>query len=122
MATCPKCRDRMTQGFLFSPDTGGGIRWLDGEPSWKTLFGFGRKATDLAAQRCIACGFVEFYADPSAKPVDTMVSLVDENEQLRKLVSRLNDRLATLEAIVVDPGTSTSVEIERLRQHPAGED
>jgi hypothetical protein len=109
----------MTQGSLFSPDTGGRVKWIDGEPSWKTLFGFGGKSTDLTARRCSECGFVEFYADPTAKPVNTMASLVDENEQLRKLVSRLNDRLATVEAIVVDPGTSTSAEIERLRQQPA---
>lgn len=118
MASCPKCRARMTQGFVFSPDTGGRIKWIDGEPSWKILFGLGRKSSDLTAKRCTTCGFIEFYADPSAKPVDTMASLGDENEQLRKLVSRLNDRVANVEAIVVDPGTSTSAEIERLRQRP----
>lgn len=118
MAACPKCRERMTQGFLYAPDTGARIKWVDGEPNWKTLLGFGRKATELAAQRCVACGFVEFFADASAKPVDTVASLVDENEQLRSLVSRLNDRLATLEAIVVDPAERTALEIERLRLLP----
>jgi hypothetical protein len=109
----------MTQGSLFSPDTGGRVKWINGELSWKMLFGFGGKPTDLTAKRCSDCGFVEFYADPKAKPIDTMAGLVDENEQLRKLVSKLNDRLATVEAIVVDPGTSTSAEIDRLRQRPA---
>lgn len=122
MASCPKCRNRMTQGFLYSPDTGGRVKWVDGEPTWKTLIGLGGKATDLTAQRCVACGFVEFYADPSGKPVDTMASLVDENEQLRKLVTRLNDRLATVEAILVDPGTTTSAKIERLRSTSDGEE
>ena len=115
MATCPKCRERMTQGFLFAPDSGARIKWVDGEPSWKMMLGLGRKATDLTAQRCGSCGFVEFFADTSVKPVDTMASLVDENEQLRGLVAKLNDRLATLEAIVVDPGERTALEIERLR-------
>ena len=105
----------MTQGFLFAPDSGAQVKWIDGEPSWKTFLGFGRRATDLMAQRCSACGFVEFYADSSVKPVDTMASLVEENEQLRKLLSKLNDRLATLEAIVVDPADRTALEIERLR-------
>jgi hypothetical protein len=50
-----------------------------------------------------------------------MATLVDENEQLHKLVARLNNRLATLEAIIVDPGTSVSVEIERLRSTSDGE-
>lgn len=118
MATCPKCRQRMTPGFLFAPDSGARIKWVDGEPSWKVLLGLGRKATDLAAQRCTVCGFVEFFADASAKPVDTVASLVEENEQLRSLVAKLNDRLATLEAIVVDPGERTSLEIERLRLLP----
>lgn len=122
MATCPKCRERMTPGFLYAADTGSRIKWVDGEPSWKTLFGLGGKASDLAAQRCRSCGFVEFHADTSAKPVDTMASLVDENEQLRRLVSRLNERLATLEAIVVDPGTRTAEEIERLRALPRPDD
>lgn len=121
MAACPKCRERMTQGFLFAPDSGARIKWVDGEPSWKVLLGFGRKATDLAAQRCTACGFVEFFADTSSKPVDTVASLVDENEQLRGLVSKLNERLATLEAIVVDPAERTAQEIERLRLLPGGE-
>jgi hypothetical protein len=111
----------MTQGFLISPDTGGRTKWMDGEPSWKTLLGLGGKSTDLMAQRCVACGFVEFYADPSSKPVETMATLVDENEQLHKLVARLNNRLATLEAIIVDPGTSVSAEIERLRSTLDGE-
>ena len=118
MATCPKCRGRMTQGFLYGPDTGTRIKWLDGEPTWKALFGVGGRASELSAQRCVACGFVEFFADTSSKPVDTVASLVDENEQLRHIVSKLNSRLATLEKIVVDPSERTAREIERLRMPP----
>jgi hypothetical protein len=111
----------MTQGFLYGPDTGTRMKWMDGEPTWKALFGIGRKASDLTAQRCVACGFVEFYADTASKPVDTVASLVAENEQLRLLVSKLNNRLATLEEIVVDPAERTAREIERLRISPGTE-
>ena len=122
MANCPKCRERMTPGFLYAADSGSRLKWVDGELNWKILLGLGGKSSDLTARRCTDCGFVEFYADPSNKPVDTMASLVDENEQLRKLVSKLHDRLATLETIVVDPATRTAEEIERLRLPPSRDD
>lgn len=117
MADCPRCRGRMTQGFLYAPDTGTRIRWVDGEPGvWKALLsGFTGAASELTSRRCSTCGFVELFADTRNKPVNTMATLESENEQLRRLVTKLNDRLATLEAIVVDPADRTAREIEALR-------
>lgn len=30
MVDCPKCRQPMTPGFLYLPDAGGGVMWMDG--------------------------------------------------------------------------------------------
>lgn len=126
MADCPKCRGRMTPGFAFLPDYGVRVKWLDGEPSvWKSLaasLGVGGKATDLAARRCSECGFVEFFADPRAKPVKTLSTVDEETERLRSLVSKLQDRLAVLETIATDPAERTAREIESLRDLPPRKD
>jgi len=67
---CPKCASRMVQGFV--PDyTDGGILvegWHEGQP--KKSFWMGTKAPvaqgiPIGAYRCAACGYLEFYADPS---------------------------------------------------------
>ena len=85
MADCPKCRGRMTQGFLYLPDTGGRVKWMDGEPGfWKTMMGIGAKSAELGSRRCTECGYVEFFADPQAKPVKTLKSIDAENERLRR--------------------------------------
>ena len=84
MADCPKCRGRMTQGHVYLPDTGGRVKWRDGEPGWKAALGMGGKSSDLLARRCTECGFVEFYADTSAKPVKTLRSIDEENERLKR--------------------------------------
>ena len=64
---CPKCNDRMVQGFI--PDhLGGGAlvgNWIEGPP--KKSFWTGTKAPmdggiPIAAFRCANCGFLEFYA------------------------------------------------------------
>jgi hypothetical protein len=122
MADCPKCRGRMTQGYVYLPDTGGRVKWRDGEPGWKAILGMGGKAIDLASCRCTECGFVEFYADTSAKPVKTLKSIDEENERLRSLVTKLQDRVATLEVIATDPAERTAREIEALRALPPAED
>lgn len=124
MAACPKCRGRMTPGFAYLPDYGTRVKWLDGEPGfWKALAsGFQRKATELRSQRCSECGFIEFFADASARPVKTLATIEDENEQLRRLVTRLQDRVATLEAIATDPAERTARAIENLRDLPPGDD
>lgn len=124
MAECPKCRGRMTQGFAYLPDVGSRVKWMDGEPGfWKGLLkGLRMKASELTARRCTQCGFVEFFADPQAQPVKTLKSIDEENERLRSLVVRLQDRVATLEMIATDPGERTAREIESLRSLPAAED
>lgn len=122
MADCPKCRGLMTPGFAFLPDYGVRVKWLDGEPNvWKSLaaaFRVGQKVTDLTSRRCSQCGFVEFFADPSAKPVKTLSTIDDETERLRGLVTRLQDRIAVLETIATDPAERTAREIEKLRELP----
>lgn len=122
MADCPKCRGRMTPGFAFLPDYGVRVKWLDGEPSvWKSLaasLGVGGKATDLTARRCSDCGFVEFFADPQAKPVKTLSTVDEETERLRAMVTKLHDRIAVLETIATDPAERTAREIESLRDLP----
>jgi hypothetical protein len=78
----------------------------------------GVKSSDLLARRCTECGFVEFYADTSAKPVKTLRSIDEENERLRSLVTKLQDRVSTLETIATDPAERTAREIEALRELP----
>jgi len=124
MADCSKCRGTMTQGFAYLPDVGSRVKWMDGEPGfWKALTsGFRMKASELAARRCTQCGFVEFFADVQAKPVKTLKSIDEENERLRNLVTRLQDRVATLETIATDPTERTAREIEGLRALPDARD
>ncbi len=124
MADCPKCRGAMTQGFAYLPDVGSRVKWMDGEPGfWKALTsGFRMKASELTARRCTQCGFVEFFADVQARPVKTLKSIDEENERLRNLVTRLQDRVATLETIATDPAERTAREIESLRALPPGKD
>jgi len=124
MAQCPKCRGGMTQGYAYMPDLGSRVRWMDGEPGlWKALTsGFRTKATELGARRCSECGFVEFFVDTQARPIKTLKSIDDENERLRNLVTRLQDRVASLETIATDPAERTAREIEALRALPPAKD
>lgn len=123
MADCPKCRGRMTEGYVHLPDTGGRVKWMDGEPGfWTTMMGgLGRKSAELISRRCTECGFVEFFVDSRAKPAKTLKSIDDENERLRNLVTKLQDRVATVETIATDPAERTGREIESLRTLPPGE-
>ena len=114
MADCTKCRGQMSEGFLYLPDTGGRVKWMDGEPGfWKSVMGFGAKPAELSARRCGQCGYVEFFVDTQAK---TVKSIDEENERLRNLVTRLQERVATLEVIATDPAERTAREIEALRE------
>lgn len=124
MAQCPKCRGQMTQGFAYMPDLGSRVKWMDGEPGfWQGLVNSLRmKATELSARRCSDCGFVEFFAETQAKPVKTLKSIDEENERLRNLVTKLQDRVATLETIATDPADRTAREIEALRELPPPKD
>ena len=96
---------------------------MDGEPGfWKALTsGFRTKATELTARRCGECGYVEFFADAQSKPVKTLKSIDEENDRLRNLVTKLQDRVATLETIATDPGERTAREIEGLRALPTSD-
>jgi len=121
MADCPKCRGAMTGGFTYIPDTGGRVKWMDGEPGfWTTVMGaFRTRSIELSARRCTQCGFVEFYADTQAKPVKTLRAIDEENERLRNLVTKLQERVSTLETIATDPAERTAREIESLRALPS---
>jgi hypothetical protein len=126
MADCPKCRGLMTPGYAFIPDTGSRVKWMDGEVpgGWKALaasVGIGIRPSDLSSRRCSECGFVEFFADPSAKPIKTLSSVEEETAQLRSLMLKVQDRLAVLETIATDPGERVSREIEKLRHSPSGD-
>ncbi len=44
--------------------------------------------------------------------------MIDDAPQLRKEIARLNERIATLEKIAVDPSRQLSDEIDRLRDRP----
>ena len=123
MADCPKCRGRMTQGYAYLPDVGSRVKWMDGEPGfWKALTNsLRKKASDLTARRCTQCGYVEFFADHQARPVKRLKSIDEENERLRNLVTKLQDRVATLETIATDPAERTAREIESLRSVPQAE-
>lgn len=119
MSDCMKCRGRMAEGFLYLPDTGGRVKWMDGESTfWKSMLGIGAKSAELHCLRCLNCGYTEFFVDTQAVPERTLKTIDAENEQLRNLVTRLQERVGTLEAIATDPGVRTAREIEALRTLP----
>jgi hypothetical protein len=93
---------------------------MDGEPGfWKSVMGsLGAKSADLISRRCTECGFVELYVDTRAKPVKTLKTIDDENERLRNLVTKLQERVGNLETIATDPAERTAREIESLRALP----
>lgn len=123
MSDCPKCRGRMTEGYLFLPDSGGRVKWMDGEPGfWKSMLGIGAKSSEMLSRRCTACGFVEFYVDKASRPVKTLRAIDEENERLRNLVTKLQERVGTLEEIATDPADRTAREIEALRSRPSDDE
>jgi predicted nucleic-acid-binding Zn-ribbon protein len=120
MAHCPKCRGTMSPGYVYSPDTGGRVKWIDGERSiWRTLassLGFGQPSSEVVSHRCSDCGFIEFFTDASVKPVKSMSSIEAEAHELRDLVKVLQERVQVLETIATDPAERTAREIEALRE------
>lgn len=89
---------------------------------FKALTGARRfKPAELSGRRCSECGYVEFFVETQAKPVKTLKSIDDENERLRNLIIKLQDRVATLEVIATDPGERTSREIDASRPLPPAE-
>jgi hypothetical protein len=117
MADCLRCRGRMTEGFAFNQSDGGQLGWIDGEATfWASLTaGFRTKTAVLRSRRCSECGLVELLVEERSKPVKTLRSVDEENERLRKLVTTLQHRVETLEAIATDQGERTAREIESLR-------
>jgi predicted nucleic-acid-binding Zn-ribbon protein len=66
--SCPKCDERMEQGFVADKigELWGDVSmWNPGPPesSFFTLTKRSPKALPMAAFRCSQCGLVEFYAD-----------------------------------------------------------
>ena len=122
MPECSKCRGAMTEGYAYSESDGGSIGWIDGEISfWSSLTaGLKGRTSKLRARRCTECGLVEFHVEARSKPVKTLRTVDEENEQLRKLVTKLQHRVETLEAIATDPAERTAREIEQLRALPSG--
>ena len=117
MAHCSKCRGTMAEGFAYSESDGGSLGWIDGEASlWTSLTaGFRKRTAKLCSRRCIECGFVEFFVEAHSKPVKTLKSVDEENERLRMLVNKLQQRVEALETIATDPAERTAREIEDLR-------
>ena len=84
--------------------------------------GFRKQTSKLAARRCSGCGLVEFYVEARSKPVKTLRSVDEENERLRRLVAKLQQRVEALETIATDPAERTAREIESLRALPRIDD
>ena len=124
MAECPKCRAVMTEGFAYSESDGGTVGWIDGEAGFWTFLtaGFRKQTSKLGARRCSGCGLVEFYVEARSKPVKTLRSVDEENERLRRLVAKLQQRVEALETIATDPAERTAREIESLRALPRIDD
>lgn len=102
---------------------GGRVKWVDGElpTMWKALaaaLGIGVKVSEMSSTRFSKCGFVEFFADLTSKPVTTLSTVEKETTELRGLMSKVQDRLSVLEAIATDPAVRTAREIENLRDLP----
>lgn len=124
MAECLRCRGKMTEGFAYSESDGGSLGWIDGEASfWSSLTaGFRRRTAKLRARRCGDCGWVEMFVESQSKPVKTLRSVDEENEHLRRLVTKLQQRVETLETIATDPAERTAREIEDLRNRSDSEE
>jgi predicted nucleic-acid-binding Zn-ribbon protein len=61
---CPKCEGTIEQGFI--PSLGRGqLLWFAGVPpaTYRESFMFGRKALTVTTYRCLACGYLESYAE-----------------------------------------------------------
>ena len=67
---CPKCGSQMAHGFL--PDSTAGAflvgAWHEGTPQkalWRRTKVDFHEGIPIGAFRCVECGFLELYADPS---------------------------------------------------------
>jgi predicted nucleic-acid-binding Zn-ribbon protein len=68
---CAKCKGAMTEGFIIDfghYQTKQQQIWVEGEPEssfWSGLKTSNRPAFHVGAQRCIECGYLEFYTKDS---------------------------------------------------------
>jgi hypothetical protein len=113
----------MAPGYTYVSDKGARVKWVDGDvpTAWKALaasLGIGLKVSELSSRGCSDCGFVEFFADPTAPPVRSLATVDEETTQLRSVIGKMQERLAILEAIATDPAERTAREIEHLRDTP----
>ena len=101
------------------------LKWADGAPKksiWTGLSLWGKKHTDVASRRCRDCGYLELFAGSGVEADFGGMQLRAENERLKKELSGVLDRIATLERIATDPAERTAREIEKLRKLPGSED
>ena len=127
MAQCPKCNGPMRQGKAYADVWGWRVplRWVMGRPAksmWVGMSFDGAERSDMDSVRCMNCGFVELYAGVGAQTDFGGAQLRAENERLKLEMSRVLDRVATLEKIATDPAERTAREIEELRKLPGPED
>ena len=97
------------------------LRWVMGNPQksmWVGLSFDGAARTDITSLACTSCGFIENYAGDGAGAHTVGMHLRAENERLKSDMTRLLDRVATLERIATDPAERTAREIEDLRRLP----
>ena len=64
---CPKCRQRMEEGFVQDQDYGSShaSKWVEGAPEksfWTGTKTAGKKQVQVATYRCTGCGYLESYA------------------------------------------------------------
>ena len=73
MTECPKCRGRMSEGFVLDRgayDSANTQKWVEGEPKrsfWTGLKTDNREAYVVTTYRCDRCGFLESYAQKPAE-------------------------------------------------------
>ena len=123
MAQCPKCNGPVREGRAYVDMWGWRVplRWVMGRPSksyWTGLSFDGKERHDMASVRCDNCGYVELYAGSGAGNDFGGAHLKAENERLKLEMTRVLDRVATLERIATDPAERTAREIEDLRKLP----
>jgi hypothetical protein len=67
---CPKCAGEMEEGFVLDQSQGRNLQsaWIEGPPSpsfWTGLKMRGRERLPVTTMRCVKCGFLESYAEPT---------------------------------------------------------
>jgi len=70
-AKCPKCGNRMEEGFILDHTHGGRLQsaWVEGKPQrsfWTGIKMRGTSQHPVSTFRCERCGFLESYADGKA--------------------------------------------------------